>query len=89
MASIDHFSFRLPFIVNSRKSEELIQNLQKDNYPILIEGIHCSYYLYTGKLTNRIVLLRLHNAEFEYYHHLALHEKNPSGSCITIMKVSC
>ena len=77
MASIGHFSFRLPFIVNSRKSEELIQNLQKDNYPILIEGIHCSYYLYTGKLTNRIVLLRLHNAEFEYYHHLAIHEKNP------------
>lgn len=77
MASIGHFSFRIPFIVNSRKSEELIQNLQKDNYPILIEGIHCSYYLYTGKLTNRIMLLRLHNAEFEYYHHLALHEKNP------------
>jgi glycosyltransferase involved in cell wall biosynthesis len=76
-ADIFHFSFRVPFIVNSRKNEELIKNLKKDNYPILIEGIHCSYYLYMGKLTDRIVLLRLHNAEFEYYHHLALHEKNP------------
>ena len=75
--NISHFSFRLPFIVNSRKSVELIRNLNKDNYPVLIEAIHCSYYLYAGKLTNRIVLLRLHNAEFEYYHHLALHEKNP------------
>ena len=75
-ANLMHFSFRLPFIVNSRKNDELIRNLKKDNYPILIEGIHCSYYLYAGKLTNRIVLLRLHNAEFEYYHHLALHEKN-------------
>ncbi len=76
-ANISHFSFRLPFIVNSRKNAALIRNLKKDNFPILLEGIHCSYYLNAGKLTNRIVLLRLHNAEFEYYHHLALHEKNP------------
>ncbi len=76
-ANIRHFSFKLPFIVNSRKKAELIRNLEKDNFPILVEGIHCSYYLYAGKLTNRIVLLRLHNAEFEYYHHLAFHEKNP------------
>lgn len=76
-ADIRHFSFRLPYIVNSRKNVELISNLKKDNYPILVEGIHCSYYLYTGQFTNRIVLLRLHNAEFEYYHHLALYEKNP------------
>jgi len=75
--NISQFSFRLPFIVNTRKKAALIRNLKKDNYPILLEGIHCSYYLHAGKLTNRIVLLRLHNAEFEYYHHLALHEKNP------------
>ena len=74
---ISRFSFRIPFIVNSRKSEALINNLQKDNHPILIEGIHCTYYLAAGKLTNRLVMLRLHNAEFEYYHQLALHEKNP------------
>ena len=75
--NITRFSFRLPYIVNSRKSAELISNLKKDNHPVLIEAIHCSYYLYAGNLTNRIVLLRLHNAEFEYYHHLALHETNP------------
>lgn len=74
---LNHFSFRLPFIVSTRKSKELLTNLQKDNYPILIEGIHCTYHLFKRKLTNRIVLLRLHNAEFEYYHYLALHEKNP------------
>ncbi len=72
-----HFSFGLPFIVSSRKSHSLLRNLQKDNHPILLEGIHCTYQLYEGKLNDRKVLLRLHNAEFEYYHHLALHEKNP------------
>ena len=75
--NINHFSLRLPFIVNSRKNVDLLRNLNKDNHPILIEGIHCSYYLHAGKLNNRKVLLRLHNAEFEYYHHLALNEKNP------------
>ncbi len=70
------FSFRLPFIVSTRKSAALLHNLQKDNHPVLIEGIHCTWPLYAGYLTNRIVLLRLHNAEFEYYHHLAQHEKN-------------
>ena len=73
---ISHFSFQLPFIVATRKSEALLKNLQKDNHPILIEGIHCTYHLHKEKLINRIVLLRLHNAEFEYYHHLAVHEKN-------------
>ena len=73
--SITRFSLRLPFIVFSRKSEELITNLIKDNYPVLLEGIHTSYYLFTGALKNRNVILRLHNVEFEYYHHLALHEK--------------
>lgn len=75
-ANLSHFSFRLPFIVNTRKCDELISNLEKDNYPILLEAVHCSYYMYAGRLSNRIVLLRLHNTEFEYYHHLALHEKN-------------
>lgn len=74
---LSHFSFRLPFIVNTRKSAALVQNLQKDNHPILLEGVHCSHSLFSEKLNNRIVLLRLHNAEFEYYHQLALNEKNP------------
>jgi glycosyltransferase involved in cell wall biosynthesis len=74
---ISKWSLQLPYIVSSRKNNDLLQNLLKDNHPILIEGIHCSYYLYAGKLINRIVMLRLHNTEFEYYHHLALLEKNP------------
>ena len=72
-----NFSFKLPFIVSSRKSDELLQNLQKDNYPILFEGIHSTYHFFNGSLNNRVVVLRLFNAEFEYYHHLAMHEKNP------------
>ncbi len=68
---IGSFSLRLPFIVNSRTCRDLINNLQKDDHPILLEGIHCTYYLHNGQLNNRKVLVRLHNAEFEYYRQLA------------------
>ena len=73
---ISGISITRPFIVQSRKCNDLIANLQKDNYPVLIEGIHCSYYLHSGKLNNRTVLLRLHNAEFEYNNKLKLQEKH-------------
>lgn len=75
--TIGRFSWKIPFIVNSRQSDELIANLQKDDHPILLEGIHTTYYLYKGALQNRKVLVRLHNAEFEYYRQLAGLEKNP------------
>jgi glycosyltransferase involved in cell wall biosynthesis len=74
--NISRFSFRLPFIVNSRINDDLINNLNKDDHPVLLEGIHCTYYLNNGQLNNRKVLLRLHNVEFEYYNQLAKLEGN-------------
>lgn len=62
---------RLPYIVSSRKNPELLKNLSKDSAPVLLEGIHCSYYLYNNALKDRKVLLRLHNVEFEYYQYLS------------------
>jgi len=62
---------RLPYIVSSRINPLLIKNILKDNYPVLLEGIHCTYYLYHGELNNRKVFVRLHNVEYEYYNQLA------------------
>jgi hypothetical protein len=70
------FSFPLPYIVGSRLSKELISNLSKDTYPILIEGIHCSYILYKDIFPGRKILVRLHNIEYKYYRQLAKHESN-------------
>jgi hypothetical protein len=64
-------SMKLPYIVSSRANEQLLENLQKDNYPILLEGIHSTYFLSTGQLDNRKVLVRLHNVEHDYYQHMA------------------
>ncbi|MGF2414717.1 MAG: glycosyltransferase family 4 protein, partial [Ferruginibacter sp.] len=43
---------------------------------ILLEGIHCTYYLNADELNNRKVAVRLHNVEFEYYKQLAKNESN-------------
>ena len=73
---ITAFSFKIPFIVNSRTNDALLLNLQKDNYPILLEGIHCTYYLYKNQLKGRKLFIRLHNVEYRYYEQLANNESN-------------
>lgn len=70
------FSTQIPYIVSSRSSAQLCENLQKDNFPILLEGIHCTYPLYCNYLNDRNVFLRLHNVEYQYYHQLYRHESS-------------
>jgi hypothetical protein len=74
--SISSFSLKIPYLVKSRNHKALLENLKKDNYPILLEGIHCTYLLYKGLLKERKVMLRLHNVEYLYYQQLAIHEQN-------------
>lgn len=61
-----------PYIVASRESEDLIQALLKDDYPILFEGLHTCGILNDGRLHSRFKMVRTHNIEHEYYHHLSL-----------------
>ncbi len=68
---------KLPYIVASRINKTLEDNLSKDNHPILIEGIHCSYLVYNNKLKDRKVLIRLHNVEYLYYQYLCKIEYKP------------
>ena len=64
-------SAKLPYIVASRISTELAENLRKDNHPILLEGIHCTGILPLLDLGNRKVVVRMHNDEAAYYRELA------------------
>ena len=64
------FSHKWPYIVASRTNAEMEATLLKDNYPILIEGIHCSYLLHDERFNNRKFILRLHNVEHKYYRQL-------------------
>ncbi len=67
---------RIPYIVLSRRSEELIHNLLKDNFPILFEGLHTCYYLNDPRLKDRKKIYRESNIEHHYYFSLYKAEKN-------------
>ena len=60
------FSNSLPYIVASRANPQLLKNLKKDDYPVLMEGMHCTYFLQNGSLQNRKTFVRLHNVEYQY-----------------------
>ncbi len=71
------FSLQLPYIVSSRINGELYDRLFQDDYPILLEGIHCSHLLLNEKFSHRKIFLRLHNVEYKYYRQLAKTSVNP------------
>ena len=62
---------RLPYIVCSRVSDQLKENLLKDNFPILMEGIHVTSLLNDPDFSGRRMIVRSHNVEHDYYNGLA------------------
>lgn len=65
-----------PYIVVTRSSESLVQRLLLDDYPILIEGLHCCQLLNDNRLSKRFKLFRESNIEHIYYFHLFKSERN-------------
>lgn len=62
---------KIPYIVSSRRDTLLIKRLLSDPHPVLLEGIHCTYYLYKKLLRDKNVWVRMHNIESEYYANLS------------------
>ncbi|MGM0612115.1 MAG: glycosyltransferase family 1 protein [Bacteroidota bacterium] len=59
-----------PYIIATRRNEDLLRNLLKDNYPVLFEGLHSCYYIDDPKLKNRTKVYRESNIEHRYYYNL-------------------
>ncbi|MDO9185758.1 MAG: glycosyltransferase [Bacteroidia bacterium] len=66
----------LPFVVVTRSSEKLMENLLHDQYPILFEGLHCCFHLNDVRLKDRLTIVRTHNIEHDYYKNLEKVEKS-------------
>jgi hypothetical protein len=65
-----------PYVVASRANKDLLNRLQQDDLPVLIEGLHNCWLLNFLKPSDRIVMVRTHNVEHDYYTGLAKVEKN-------------
>lgn len=70
-SGIKYFLNYLPYIVVTRSTPDLLRNLMNDQYPVLFEGIHSSFFLSNSELKNKVRILRTHNIENEYYHGLS------------------
>ena len=66
----------VPYIVGSRQSGELLENLSSDDYPILFEGLHTCFYLSHPAIKHKLKTVRMHNVEWEYYKSLKEAERN-------------
>jgi hypothetical protein len=66
----------VPYIVGSRKNDDMLSVLTQDEYPIIFEGIHTCFYLNHPSLKNRLKIVRMHNVEWDYYNSLGKVEKN-------------
>ena len=62
----------LPYIVSTRCNPQLLENLCKDDSPILFEGLHTCFFLNHPMLANRKKIVRMHNIEHFYYRSLAV-----------------
>ncbi len=71
----------LPYNVYSRKDKRLIDNLLKNNYPILFEGLHTCYYLKDSRLKDRFKIFRECNIEHDYYREIGNAERNMIKKC--------
>lgn len=74
--SLSLFFNTQPYIVATRRSDDLITNLLKNNEPILLEGVHSCGIIGDVRFNNRKIIIRSHNIEHHYYEHLALSERN-------------
>ena len=71
----------LPYNVYSRKDKRLIDNLLKNDYPILFEGLHTCYYLNDKRLRHRFKIFRECNIEHDYYREIGRAEHNIIKKC--------
>lgn len=77
---------REPYVVASRRSEALMRDLLKDDYPILCEGLHTTAVLTDSRFKDRKIYVRAHNVEHDYYQLLAESERTIWKRCFYRME---
>lgn len=66
----------LPLYMQSRRSDQLVDLLSKDDAPVLFEGLHTLYHLNDPGIAHKRRYVCMHNVESEYYQQLNRYETN-------------
>lgn len=72
---LKYFLYRLPYIVITRKNDQLQENLLNDNHPVLFEALHTTFYMENCRKASKKIYVRTHNIEHNYYKMLARSER--------------
>lgn len=75
---LDCISLSSPAFVNARCNQSLIENLNKDHHPVLLEGLHTTGIINEIKKDGRKICVRMHNEESVHYRELARSTINPA-----------
>jgi hypothetical protein len=70
-SGISGISLTVPYMVYSRRDDQLLQRLAALPFPILFEGVHTTYYLNHPLLKQHITIIRNQNLEQDYFAQLA------------------
>lgn len=73
---LPYFFSRTPYITLTRTSNIMPKRLLEDNFPVLFEGLHSTYYIKAISGSNKTLIVRAHNIEHTYYRQLARQETN-------------
>lgn len=74
---VKNLSLQIPYIISSNTNNELISNLQKDNHPVLFEGLVTTGILAKINTINRKLCVRIHKDEVINYRELSRSARNP------------
>jgi len=75
-SGLKYFLRSNPYIVTTRVANTMPDNLLKDSFPVLFEGLHTTGMLSRCAEANKKILVRAHNIEHHYYHALSKSEPN-------------
>ncbi len=76
--ALDCLSLNTPSFVNTRCNKTLVDNLNKDNHPVLLEGLHTTGIIGDISQNGRKICVRMHNEEAAHYRELARCTSNPA-----------
>lgn len=71
-----YFFSKVPFSVISRSDKKLLENLKRNDAPILFEGLKTAYHFEDKILENYLKIVRIHNLEQDYFLGLSRSENN-------------
>lgn len=76
--ALDCLSLNTPYFVNCRCNDTLVENINKDSHPVLLEGLHTTGIINHIKQEQRKICVRMHNEASVHYREMARCTLNPA-----------